>query len=99
MRTRQRIQNFLGCAATSSLDFVVTRGASGFRAAGETCYGIRDLINGDRKHGRRIGRAAAVGRFALARIADDSTLILAFGFVRAVARRISGAVEADDGCA
>lgn len=43
MRTRQRIQNFLGWAATSSLDLVVTRVASGRRVQ-ETRYGIGNLI-------------------------------------------------------
>jgi len=98
MRTRQRIQNFLGWTAMSSCDLVVTRGASRFRVQ-ETRYGVGNLVNGDRKHGRRIGRAAAVSRFALAGVADDDTFSVAFAAVRAVARRIGGAVEADDRCA
>jgi hypothetical protein len=76
----------------SSCDLVVTRGASRFRVQ-ETRYGIGNLISGDRKHGRRIGRAAAVSRFALAGIADDD----GSATVGAVARGIGGAVEADDG--
>src|SRR5580700_271184 len=95
MRTRQRIQNFLGWAATSSFDLVVTRGTSCFRAD-KACNGVGDLVNGDRKHGRRIGRAAAISRFALAGIANDDTLDLVWAGVWAVARGIGGAVEADD---
>src|SRR5579863_278832 len=95
MRTRQRIQNFLGCAATSSFDLVVTRGASRFRAD-KTCNGVGDLVNGDRKHRRRIGRAAAIGRFALSGIANDDTVDFVWARVWAVARGIGGAIEADD---
>src|SRR5580704_391415 len=75
----------------SSCDLVVTRGASRFRVQ-ETRYGVGNLIRGDRKHGRRIGRAAMVGSFALGGIADDDRRAA----VGTVARRIGGAVEADD---
>jgi hypothetical protein len=76
----------------SSCDLVVTRGASRFRVQ-ETSYGVGNLISGDRKHGRRIGRAAAVSRFAFAGIADDDRRAA----TGTVARRIGGAVEANDG--
>ena len=98
MRTRQRIQNFLGWAATSSFDLVVTRGVSRLRVQ-EARYGIGDLINGDGKHGRRIGRATTVSRFALAGVANDDAFVLAFAAVGAVARGICGTVKANDRCA
>jgi hypothetical protein len=76
----------------SSCDLVVTRGASRFRVQ-ETRYGVGNLISGDRKHGRRIGRAATVSRFALGGIAGDDRAATE----GTVARRIGGAVEANDG--